>query len=133
MGQFGVGDTRAAVAELSGGSGVAVVGYCWGGTLAWLAASRIPIRCAVGYYGGQIDQFLNDRPQCPLMLHFGAADKYIALDRVERIRSTVPDVPIHLYEDAGYGFNCDHSDEFRPAAASLARARTLEFLDQNLR
>lgn len=126
-------DTRAAVAALSDCSGVAVVGYCWGGTLAWLAASRIPIGCAVGYYGGQIDQFLDDRPQCPLMLHFGAADKYIARDRVERIRSTVPDVPVHLYDEAGHGFNCDHSDEYRPAAARLAHARTLEFFARNLK
>ena len=125
-------DTGAAVAALSDCSGVAVVGYCWGGTLAWLSASHIAIRCAVGYYGGQIDQFLDDRPRCPLMLHFGAADKYIALERVARIREAVPDVPVHLYDDAGHGFNCDHSDEYRPAAARLAHARTLEFLAQNL-
>jgi carboxymethylenebutenolidase len=125
-------DVRAAAMALSDYPNVGVVGYCWGGTLAWLASARVAIRCAVGYYGGQIDQFLDEAPGCPLMLQFGAADKYITQDRVDRIQAAVPNVPIHRYEDAGHGFNCDHSDEYRPAAARLAQARTLEFLAQHL-
>ena len=107
---------------------VAVIGYCWGGSVAWLGASELPIAAAVGYYGGQITQFLDRSPTCPVMLHFGALDSMIPLDDVAKIGEQYPDVEIHVYEEADHGFNCDVRATYHPESAALALERTLAFL-----
>jgi carboxymethylenebutenolidase len=110
---------------------VAVAGFCWGGTLAWLAATRVLIGAAVGYYGGHIVRYLSEKPACPVMLHFGTQDKSIPLSDVDKIRAAHPNVPVFTY-DAGHGFNCDQRASYEPKSAALARQRTLEFLQKNL-
>lgn len=123
----------AALREAVGASAkVGVVGYCWGGSLSWLAACRLDPACAVGYYGGQIIDFVNEQPGCPTMLHFGTEDAGIPLDDVETIRGRHPDVGVYIYEGAGHGFNCDRRADFHPEAAKLARTRTLEHIAQHL-
>ena len=130
-------DINAAIEVGSGETNrkVAVVGYCWGGSLAYLAACESNVNCAVGYYGGQILKILDAKPklqvQAPVMLHFGENDTGIPLTDVEQIKSRHPDVPVHLY-DAGHGFNCDQRASFSEPAAKLALERTLKFFTQHM-
>ena len=127
-----VTDIAAAVAALTGMK-TGVVGYCMGGTLAWLAATRIGgLSGAVGYYGGQINDFRNEAPNCPVMLHFGTEDASIPMDAVDAVRAAQPDIPIHVYEGAGHGFNCDQRGSYHAQAAATARERTLAFLRENV-
>jgi carboxymethylenebutenolidase len=106
---------------------VGVVGYCFGGLLAWLAASELSgVAASCAYYGGGIAGQLDRHPNCPVMMHFGDKDAHIPLTDVEKVRKAHPDVTIHVYE-ADHGFNCDHRASYDAAAAKLARTRTLEF------
>ena len=102
---------------------VGVVGYCWGGTLAWLAATRLRPAAPAAYYGGQIAGHAAEQPRCPMMLHFGEKDQHIPPSKIETIRQHHPDLPVYLY-DAGHGFNCDQRKSYDPASAALTRARS---------
>jgi carboxymethylenebutenolidase len=115
------------------GGRVGVVGYCWGGSLAWLSATRLAgtVDAAVGYYGGQIHDFRTETPKVPVMLHFGETDPLIPPDHVAAIRTAQPDVPVHTYP-AGHGFSCDARADFHAESARLARTRTLAFLAEKL-
>jgi carboxymethylenebutenolidase len=110
---------------------VAVVGYCWGGTLAWLAARELPVSCAVAYYGGQIVSHLDKLPRRPVMYHFGERDPHIPMSDVEKIRAADPDGIFHLYP-ADHGFNCEDRGSYDAASATLARERTLAFLRERM-
>jgi carboxymethylenebutenolidase len=110
---------------------VGVVGYCFGGTLAWLSASRLHPAAAVGYYGGRIANYAAETPSAPVMLHFGTQDKHIPAEEVEKVHAAHPDVEIYWY-DAGHGFNCDARASYNPQAAQLARERSLSFLKKHL-
>ncbi len=113
-------------AELPAGAPLGVVGYCWGGTMAYLATTRLGL-AGVGYYGARTPQYLHERPQAPLLLHFGINDASIPAAAVAQIRAALPKVPCHLYP-AGHGFNrLGHPDGDADCAA-LAKARTLAFL-----
>jgi carboxymethylenebutenolidase len=120
------------------GKGIAVIGFCYGGLTAWLVAVRgedykMQPSCCVGYYAGGIGKFANEEPSCPMMLHFGADDDHIGADQIDAVRSAHPEVQIFVYEGAGHAFNRDADPSaFRPAAARLARERTLEFLKENV-
>jgi len=122
-----IGHARAQWADLK----VGVVGYCYGGSLAWLAATRLGPAAAVCYYGGQIAANATEMPRCPVMMHFGARDAHIGPEEIEKIRSAHPELPLFVY-DAGHGFNCDQRKDFEPQSASLARQRTLDFLRNHL-
>jgi carboxymethylenebutenolidase len=126
-------DVAAAVefASTETGKKVGVIGYCLGGTLAWLAAARLPVDVAVGYYGGQIAKFAAEKPHAPVMLHFGRQDAHIPAEEVEKVQSAHPEVEIYLY-DAGHGFNCDARASYNQPAAELARGRSLAFLVKHL-
>jgi carboxymethylenebutenolidase len=107
---------------------VAVVGYCWGGTLAYLAACDLPVVCAVSYYGGQIAKdHLDKHPKRPVLYHFGEKDPYIPGSDIEKIRAADPNGIVHLYP-ADHGFNCDERASYDAPSANLARERTLSFL-----
>lgn len=118
-------------ARRESGKKVGIIGYCLGGSIAWLAATRSNPDAAVGYYGGLIPQHADEKPHCPVMLHFGKNDQHIPPDAVEEIHQAHPDIPIYLY-DAGHGFNCDARAAYDAPSAKLARQRSLEFLKQNL-
>ncbi len=124
-------DVAAAIGAVAAAGQAGVVGYCWGGSIAWLAACRLPVAAAVGYYGGQIRELSGETPRCPILLHFGEQDAAIPLDDVEAVRGLHPEVPIHLYP-AGHGFNCDLRDSYHAESAALARERSLAFLDEHL-
>jgi carboxymethylenebutenolidase len=106
---------------------VAAIGYCWGGTLAYLAACELPVVCAVSYYGGQIKNHLDKSPKRPVLYHFGEKDPYIPSTDIEQIRVADPGGEFHLYP-ADHGFNCDERASYEAASARLARERTLAFL-----
>lgn len=125
-------DVAAAVAHVSSTGPVGVIGYCFGGSVAWFAAAQLPIAAAVGYYGGAILSALASAPKVPTMLHFGELDAGIPLDGVATIQPAYPDVPVHVYEGADHGFNCDARASFHAEAADLARSRTMEFLSEHL-
>ena len=126
-----VRDVAACVAAL-GDLSVGVVGYCWGGSLAWNAATRIDgVGAAIGYYGGMIPDMVGEQPRHPVLLHFGDQDASIPMEGVEKVRAAHPDVPVHIYS-AGHGFNCDQRGSFDAASATLARERTLAFLAEHL-
>ena len=125
-------DVAAAVAHASATGPVGVVGYCFGGSIAWLASAQLPVAAAVGYYGGFIPGALDSTPKAPTMLHFGELDAGIPLDKVALIGQAHPDVAVHVYDGADHGFNCDVRASFHAGAAELARERTMAFLAEHL-
>lgn len=125
-------DTQAAIEAAAAGGKVGVVGYCWGGSLAFLAATRLTgLSAAVCYYGGMIANALDEVPRVPTIMHFGRLDKHIPMSDVDKIRQALPHLSVFDY-DADHGFNCDARGSFNQPAADLARARTLEFLADKL-
>jgi carboxymethylenebutenolidase len=126
-------DIAAAVEAVRSAGPVGVIGYCWGGTLAWLAAARQPgLAAAVAYYGGGIGELLELEPLCPVLAHFGDQDTSIPLSVSEAMRKKHPQVEVHIYH-AGHGFNCDQRGSFDAPSAKLARERTLQFLQQHVK
>jgi len=127
-------DLRAAVKVLQGERlRIGVVGYCMGGSLAWLCATRLGgIAASVGYYGGAVAEFAREQPRCPVLLHFGETDASIPKEHWDTIRAAHPGLPVHVYAGAGHGFNCDQRASFHEASARLARRRTLDFLRQHV-
>ena len=125
-------DVHAAVTALANeGLKVGTVGYCWGGSISYLSATRLDIGAAVVYYGGQIMPYVNETERCPLLMHFGATDASIPLSDVEAIQKAHPRAEVHVY-DAGHGFNCDRRGGFDKAASKLATSRTLDFFGRLL-
>jgi len=115
------------------GKKAGIIGYCLGGSVAWLAATRLDPAVAVGYYGGQILQFAAEKPRVPIMLHFGKLDTHIPKEEIDsKVHAAHPEVPIFWYDAAGHGFNCNDRATYNPEASKLARERSLEFLKQHL-
>ncbi len=124
-------DIKAAAATLEGVGRIGVVGYSWGGSVAWLTAGRLALP-SVSYYGGRTVGFLNEAPKAPVLMHFGETDHAIPLSDVETIKARYPDIPVHIYASAGHGFNCDRRASYNEEAAAAALTRTLEFLAANV-
>ena len=127
-------DVQAAIDYVRGTGKVGVVGYCWGGTVAYLASARNEVDAAVAYYGAAIGRHVAEgaaRPRVPIMFHFGETDSSIPLTVIEQIKAAVPQGIFHLYP-AGHGFNCTERQSFEPASAALALERSLEFLHRNI-
>jgi carboxymethylenebutenolidase len=110
---------------------VGVVGYCWGGTLAWLANTRLKIDGSVSYYGGMISKFADEKNPAPAIFHFGELDKHIPPSEWQAIREAHPELPLYTY-DADHGFNCDARASYNEAAAHLAGERSAAFFAANL-
>ncbi len=125
-------DIWASAKALRADGKVGVVGYCWGGSVAWLAGCRLDVGCVSAYYGRHIVEFLGEKPRCPAILHFGAEDSLIPPENVEKVRSAYPNVPLYVYEGAGHGFNCERRADFRPEAATTALQRTLDLFAAHL-
>ena len=120
-------DLTACINVIKHAGRVSMVGYCWGGTLAYIAACELPVFCAVSYYGGQIKDHLDKSPRRPVMYHFGEKDPHIPMSDVDKIRAADPNGMFHLYP-ADHGFNCDERGTYDAASAALALERTLQFL-----
>ncbi|MFA5683563.1 MAG: dienelactone hydrolase family protein [Lysobacteraceae bacterium] len=124
-------DVEAAVRELSGEVAVGVLGYCWGGTLAFLANTRLGLP-AVSYYGARTLPFVRERLRAPMQFHFGETDPLIPPEAVAAHREAHPEAKIYLYP-AGHGFNCDERADFEPDSARLALDRTVNFFTHALK
>jgi carboxymethylenebutenolidase len=122
-----------ATIDAAGKSGkIAVIGYCWGGSLAYLAATRLEgLAAAVGYYGGAIAANAGEKTRVPVMLHFGETDQSIPMSDVEKVRAAHPEIALHVYP-AGHGFNCDERGSYDAKCAKQALGRTLDFLRQHI-
>jgi carboxymethylenebutenolidase len=128
-----VADIRAAVKALQAEKlKVGVVGYCLGGTLAWLSSTRIDgVAAAVGYYGGGVAASATETPRGPVLLHWGETDASIPPDHWETVKKAHPSVPMHVYP-AGHGFHCDERGSFHAESSQLAHQRTLAFFRQHV-
>jgi carboxymethylenebutenolidase len=125
-------DVAAAIGVAAEGGKVGIVGFCFGGTIAWEAACTLPgLRAAVCYYGGGILGLKDLKPRVPTTLHFGERDEHIPVAGVREFAVLHPDLPVHLYL-AGHGFNCDQRPSYDAQSAALAWTRTLEFFRRHL-
>ena len=125
-------DVTAARDAVTGAGKVGILGYCWGGYIAWIAAARVPgFACAVPYYGGGMTDAIAEQPKCPVMAHFGERDSMIPVTGVKALAAAHPSAQVFIYP-ADHGFNCDQRGTHEAASARLARERTLAFLRQNI-
>jgi len=126
-----VADTRAAMDRvLEETKPVSIVGFCLGGSLAYIAATRFDdLASAVSYYGGKIVSHADTKPLCPVMMHFGETDQSIPMSDVEIVKAKRPDTEIFTYP-AGHGFNCDERGAYDAAQAAIAWKRTLGLLEK---
>lgn len=121
-------DIQTCVEHLKSKGPVFIVGYCYGGTMSWLAASRVRgLSAASSYYGGQVAGMAGLPLSCPVIVHLGRKDAHIPADEVKaKVEAAHPEVPVYIYEASGHGFNNDGRPDSDPADAELARQRTLE-------
>jgi carboxymethylenebutenolidase len=124
-------DVEAARAAIADSGKVGITGFCWGGVVVWLAACRLDVQAASGYYGGGIIDHISETPKCPTILHFGERDASIPLDDVEQVAAAHPDVDVHVYQ-ADHGFHCDLRGSFDPRSADIAGMRTIRLFDEVL-
>ena len=124
-------DVAAAQRVLDGAGKIGAVGYGWGGTLAWLAATRLGVDCAVGYYGSMTIDFIDEQPVCPVTMMLGETDTTFPPENIETIRAHHPDVVVFTYP-AGHGFACDQRGSWYELPARLAGQRTVDVLHRYL-
>ena len=125
-------DIAAARDAVAAAGKVGVIGYCWGGYVAWMTASRLSgFACSVPYYGGGMLEAVGEQPRCPVMAHFGERDAGIPVDGVKKFAAAHPESQVFIYA-ADHGFNCDQRGSYDATAAKLARERTLAFLRQHV-
>jgi len=121
-------DLAAAAQEVRAAGSASIVGFCWGGTVAHVAASELDVDAAVSYYGGGVAKMLGKKPRCPIMYHFGDQDGAIPMADIEKIKGAFPGEVIHVYKGAGHGFNCDERGSYSAPDARLAFGRSIAFL-----
>jgi carboxymethylenebutenolidase len=129
-----VADVEAATQEASKAGKVGLIGYCFGGYVAWLAACQAnglaaSISC---YGGGGAARAANDKPKVPVQFHFGDRDHAIPLDDVQKIKNAHKDLPVFVYDESGHGFCCDERDTYNAGACERAHGRALAFFAKNV-
>jgi carboxymethylenebutenolidase len=124
-------DIDAAIARVRSAGKVGVVGYCWGGSMAYLSAARLKVDAAVAYYGGGIDKYLAEPPRAPIMFHYAEKDTHIPQSTVATVKAAVPGGVFFLYP-ADHGFNCTDRGSFDAPSAKLALERSLEFFHKHI-
>jgi carboxymethylenebutenolidase len=136
-------DVASAAESIASSGQIGVVGYCWGGTVALLAATRLGLP-AVSYYGSRNVNFLDEKLRAPVQFHFGERDKSIPAEAIERHRGELrfaaangsdreQEVEIYTYP-ADHAFNRDVTPQsYDAASAQLALERTLAFFGRQLR
>ena len=125
-------DVQTCVDALTGSGPVFVVGYCYGGSVAWKAATTMHgVAAASGYYGSLIPSFVDEEPKVPVIAHFGRFDSGIPMEGVEQVAAKAwPKAEVYVYE-AGHGFNSDRRKDYHEPSAELAKARTLALFRAN--
>jgi carboxymethylenebutenolidase len=127
-------DTQAAIDAVRSVGPVGIIGFCLGGSIAFAAATKLSgLSAAVGYYGGAIVRFADDKPKVPTQLHFGEKDAGIPLSDVEIIKAKRPDVEVFIYPGAQHGFHCDERASYDKASSNIAWPRSMAFLAKHLR
>ena len=127
-------DTQAAIDELKKEGPVAIIGFCMGGSIAFLAATRLAgLSAAIAYYGGQIAKFADEKPKVPMQMHFGEKDQGIPMTDVAMIKGKRTESEVYTYPDAPHGFHCDERASYNEAAAKMAWPRALEFLKKHVK
>jgi carboxymethylenebutenolidase len=112
---------------------VGITGWCWGGSVSWLAACRINgFACSVPCYGGRIPDHSKEKPLCPVQFHWGETDASIPMEKVRMVEKEHPDLESYVYAGAGHGFTCDHRASYDEKSAKLAYKRTLEFFAKHI-
>jgi carboxymethylenebutenolidase len=122
-------DIAAAADCVRGPHGVSVLGFCWGGGVTVRAAADIELRGAIAFYGTRLPTYLDCKPKCPLLFHFGTTDPNSTPEIIEQVRKAFPSAETHLYS-AGHAFANDVRPTYVADAAQSARARTLDFLER---
>jgi carboxymethylenebutenolidase len=128
-------DTQAAIDDLKRSGPVAIMGFCMGGTVSFLAACRLNgLAAAVCYYGGQIAKHADEKPKVPTLMHFGEKDASIPMSDVEIVKKKRgADTEIHVYPEAQHGFHCDERGSFHEPSAKLAWQRSMDFLKKHMK
>jgi len=125
-------DVGAALDYGRGAGKVGVVGYCWGGSVVWVASARLAgVACGVSYYGGAVPSLVSEKPKCPVMLHFGETDQSIPLEKAREVAAAHPRAETFFYP-AGHGFNCDQRGSYHAPSAGQARERSLAFFRKHV-
>ncbi len=125
-------DVEAAAKRLAGKK-LGIVGYCFGGTVAFWGATRSRSFAAAScWYGGGIAGTKDERPNCPVQMHFGETDTSIPMTDVDAIRAAQPKAEVYVYAGAGHGFGCDERGSFSKKDYDLAQQRTLDFFAKHL-
>ena len=128
-----VRDTNAAREAVADIGTVGVVGFCLGGSVAFLAATRLEgFSAASGFYGGRIDAYADEVPRCPTQLHYGSDDHGIPMSNVDKVRARRPECDIYVYDGAGHGFHCDEREGFHPGASKQAWGRMVGFFAEHI-
>ena len=126
-------DVEAARLIASKAGNIAILGFCWGGSIAYLSAASLDFAAAISYYGGEVPNYVDHmKPKVPVIYHFGELDPRIPLDAVDKVKRADPDNPLHIYEGADHGFCCDDRGSYHPDAAALSEERSLAFLVTHL-
>ncbi len=137
----GIEDLRATLAHLRGldscNGKAGSVGYCLGGKLAYLMATRSDADCNVSYYGVGLDELLGEAGSIstPLLLHVASKDQFVPPEAQEKIEAGLsgnPQVTLHVYEGQDHAFARVGGDHYDKAAADLANGRSTEHLKGNL-
>ena len=134
-----VRDTAKAVAKLPECAGkVGVLGYCLGGLMTFLAASRYGVDAAVAYHGGETEKYLSEarRLDAPLLMHLAEEDEFISKTAQAEIKTALaqkPNVTIYSYPGQNHAFARHNGAHYNAQAAALANQRTTKFLHQHLR
>jgi carboxymethylenebutenolidase len=126
-------DSQAAIDAVKSVGPVGIIGFCLGGSIAYAAATKLSgLSAAIGYYGGAVIRFADDKPKVPTQLHFGEKDAGIPLSDVETIKSKRPEVEVFIYPGAQHGFHCDERASYDKASADIAWPRSMEFFGKHL-
>ncbi|HEX7791346.1 MAG TPA: dienelactone hydrolase family protein [Afipia sp.] len=127
-------DTQSAIDAMKDVGPVGIIGFCLGGSIAYAAATKLKgLHAAVGYYGGAVVRFADDKPTVPTQLHFGEKDTGIPLTDVETIKAKRPEVEVFVYPGAQHGFGCDERASYDKPSSDLAWQRSLAFFSKNLK
>jgi len=127
-------DTQAAIDAVQTVGPVGIIGFCLGGSVAFVAATRLTgLKAAIGYYGGAVVRFADEKPKVPTQLHFGEKDAGIPLTDVETIKAKRPDVEVFVYPGAQHGFHCDERPSYDKASSDIAWPRSMAFFAKHLK
>ena len=130
--------TLATLRNHAGCSGRAgAVGFCLGGRLAYMMATRSDADCSVSYYGVMIDSLLGESRNIkhPLLMHIAEKDQYVPPEIQTKIKEGLrnnPKVTMYTYKGADHGFSRVGGVHFDKASADMANTRTIDFFKRNL-